>query len=141
MLGMNTWILRAASLVLVVALPSTAIAEGCTKVMSVSTPCVGTLLPNKVSASALKCLKTCKKEAEARAAHAKKIADAKLDASYKLLALEKTHSAKLGSLLDKTLSKAPPTKPPFWESGVFIGGVGILLGVGISVLYERATRP
>jgi hypothetical protein len=141
MLGMNTWTLRIVSLVLVTALPSAAVAEGCKRVMSVSTPCVGTLLPLKVSASALKCLKTCKKEAEARAAHAKKISDAKLDASYKLLALEKGHSSKLGSLLDKALTKTPPTKPPFWESGVFIGGVGILLGVGISVLYERATSP
>ena len=123
----------AVSLVLVLALPGTALADKCAHAYKVTTPCEGLLLPEKEAGDGLKCLKTCGAECDAKLSLVRRDLQAEHATTAALLAAERDRSASLNKLLDKALQKAPPQEPALWERNGFWGGVGVVAGVLLTV--------
>lgn len=120
---------RAASIAVIVALVSaTAHAQECTSAVKVESPCTGVLLPTRAAADAMKCLKTAKGRCDADKKKLESDCDAKIKRAQAVASLERDRADKLSELLDKSLQKAPPEKPAFWESSMFWGVAGFVVG-------------
>lgn len=137
MSGTKFWTTATASL-LIILFPAVTWAAECKRAQRVHKPCTGDLLPISLSGKGLTCLKTCKKEWQAKLTHANEVHAAEKKSLLIKSDAYKVRGDEFKTLLDKALAKPEQKYLLDTHAGWF--GVGVAAGFGGAIAIALLMR-